>query len=207
MPIIFDDVKKILFIHIPKTGGTSIEEWLSQKADLTFLAHNPRAPFNHSPQHMTWKDIQFLFCALDWDYCFSIVRCPYRRAESEFAYRHRSTLAEGRQTHNFNTWLEEALESAENDQYYLDNHIRPQSDFLAEEMDIFRYEDGLSNIIQEISSKTGFKPPKVIPHSNKMIGNPKFDWSSELLKKFNDFYKSDFDLLKYKMRNIIVREL
>ncbi len=46
-----------------------------------------------------------------------------------------------------------------------------------------------------------------IPHANKRVGKPSFDWSAELLKKFNMFYADDFEILGYPLRQIQVSEL
>lgn len=207
MPILEYKNKNILFIHIPKAGGTSIEDWLAQQGNLMFYTHNPRRPFNCSPQHMTWRDIQFLFCNKKWDYSFSIVRNPYERMESEFAYRHRDKLELGRQTLNFSNWVEKSLDAVENNPYYMDNHFRPQHEYLAEDVSIFHLEDGLENILQTVSKETGLECPESIPHKNQRKGRPNFDWSSQLLTRFNEFYKDDFELLGYEKRTIKTRRL
>ena len=207
MPILeLENNKNILFVHIPKTGGTSVESWLSRHGNLIFYTHSPRRPFNCSPQHMTWRDIQFLFCNKEWSYTFSVVRNPYTRIESEFSYRHKEQLKNGRQTINFNTWVEKSLDEVEKNPYFLDNHFRPQSDYLSPDVNIFRLEDGLINILEKVAEETGLTAPAEIPHLNKGLGTPSFDWSSDLLLRFNDFYKNDFELLEYEERRIKIRK-
>lgn len=91
----FPDGNGIIFIHIPKTGGSSIESYFKKKYNLVdrqiFYGFDKRIP--HSLQHCTWKE----YCE-NWDTVFrgerardrskyevfTVVRNPYTRAISEF---------------------------------------------------------------------------------------------------------------------------
>lgn len=203
MPVLDTPDGEILFVHIPKTGGSSVEAWLGENGRVSFLAHNPRRPFGCSPQHFTWRDIQFLTANKQWRYAFSIIRCPYARMESEFAFRFPKGNVDGLQAQNFGTWMENAMSSYDKNPYALDNHLRPQVDFLAPKVKVFRFEDGLDKIMAEVSADTGIALPTQNFHVNKRLSKPSFDWSTPLLMQFNAFYKHDFEALGYDMRDAV----
>ena len=76
MPIVRINGRTVLFIHVPKTGGTTIENWLMGKGEVSFLASNKPPTFGCSPQHFTFADFLYLFGRRSWDYAFTIVRDP-----------------------------------------------------------------------------------------------------------------------------------
>ena len=65
---------KATFIHIPKTGGTSITKWLEKN----FKTDNRRKHGYLSHAEAIWKD-------LGWT--FSIVRNPFDRIASSYFYQ------------------------------------------------------------------------------------------------------------------------
>lgn len=90
----FTDGSGIIFIHIPKNGGSSIENYFIKKYGLThkeiFIGSDPRIP--HSIQHCTWKEYcehwNTVFCgaggAIDNYDIITVVRNPYTRIISDF---------------------------------------------------------------------------------------------------------------------------
>ncbi len=136
MPI--DHPRKLLFIHIPKTGGTSIESALGihgvdnrgnqQEPDL-HLAFGRLRP-DCSLQHLTLDELREEGC-LPPDhrsyYCFTFVRNPWERLVSEFFYLRHLTTAAGKEGPtdfpSFAAGLEEKVASRK-------VHFRPQVDFV-----------------------------------------------------------------------------
>lgn len=89
--------KKILFIHIPKTGGTSLETYLSRNEEM-LIYHNKTSKILYnfdeingiSLQHLTYKDIlknkekfKLNFNNIK---IISIVRNPYERIISDLIF-------------------------------------------------------------------------------------------------------------------------
>ncbi|HFU74845.1 MAG TPA: hypothetical protein ENK66_01225, partial [Arcobacter sp.] len=101
VPLFTNNKYKILFVHIPKTGGTSIEKWLSKYFTMTFSSPIPPTAMKVCPQHLQIKDLQILLGDNTWDYAFSIVRNPYQRIESEYFYRMKSRKIQP----DFSTWV------------------------------------------------------------------------------------------------------
>ena len=78
------DERKIIFIHIPKTGGTTVEKRL-KLTNLDNLYSTSLFINNRTLQHMTWdKYIEKFPDKFKAYKTFSIVRDPYRRFLSSY---------------------------------------------------------------------------------------------------------------------------
>jgi hypothetical protein len=102
MPYFKNDDVNILFIHIPKTGGSSIEAYLSEKYNiqlneksLYMFMDNEKMikeniSINSSLQHMTYNQIVEYNRVFNIDFnnikIFAVVRNPYKRIISDLFY-------------------------------------------------------------------------------------------------------------------------
>ena len=87
MPVFDYDGKQIVYVHIPKTGGTSVEGFIDDLEDVKsmFFSSTVLDGMQVTPQHLPLRTIKSAMgCFYSPDYIFTIVRNPYRRAESEF---------------------------------------------------------------------------------------------------------------------------
>ena len=137
MPFIEHNGQRILFIHVPKAGGTSIERWMAGIAPLRLHSIGKPKPMRVTPQHLRLDDIDQIFGEDYFDHVLMVVRNPFDRLESE--YRMQATLAEERlwgQAPKFGPWLENALERLQKDRHADDNHLRPQWEFGGEFGDV-----------------------------------------------------------------------
>jgi hypothetical protein len=208
MPAIIDNNFSILFVHIPKTGGTSIEDYLQRrfgsislsdpnwfyKTSCFFKTNNIiDTAFKVSPQHLTISDIDILNLK-KWNFCFSIVRNPLDRIISEFKFQ--NTLNIELTKLGFSHWLKLTLPLAKRIPTLYDNHIRPQVDFISSNCKIFKYEDGLIEVIKkidELTQNTSNLPLFHMMRSENLELNIK-DSDVKLIKKF---YEKDYDYFKY----------
>jgi hypothetical protein len=130
----------VLFVHIPKAGGTFIEATFKRNGfDIEFLAHGPTKGFLNtvmrvSPQHLNWSVVQQLFDVQAFDFAFTVVRHPLERLISEYRMR----VKAGQPT--FDVWAQRALRQAKIDPTHFDNHIRPQVDFVGDGLTVFKLE-------------------------------------------------------------------
>ena len=83
--MVWNNKKKLIFIHIPKTGGTTIEEYMNAIKKPT-LRHGYGVFKNIVFQHFRWNDyIDFMGIDSFNNYTkFSIVRNPYELIISEY---------------------------------------------------------------------------------------------------------------------------
>lgn len=200
MPYIEHAGKRILFIHIPKTGGSSVEDWLSSIAPLQL--HNP-IPTNWlrvTPQHLRMTDIEAMFGDDYFDFSFSIVRDPYKRIESEFKMRTSRSTDVIAKTDRFQPWLDRVLNRTETDPLFLDGHLIPQWRFLNDNCTIYRFEDGIDKIIKDVAEKAGLPLPDKIPHKrNSSKFQVEIEWSMASTIAVNQKYRADFKNLGYEM--------
>ena len=132
--------RRLLFIHIPKTGGTSVEQALGlfgdwQLEDQTrlfglvqspqLLAHGWGSAFL---QHLSWSEIH-----QHWDFsqalCFAVVRNPWARFASVYTNTdpHLLQTARGRGLELQGLSFEAFVDATEGLQHA---HLRPQREYL-----------------------------------------------------------------------------
>jgi hypothetical protein len=205
MPFIELNSKRLLFIHIPKTGGGSIESWLARHSPLYFYSDGVPISLKCTPQHLRMSDFRELFGDDYFTNALTIVRNPYTRIASEYRMRtliQRSSFFKGHPT--FSQWLQRSLEEARKNLHYLDNHIRPQWYYLDGDVEIYFYEKGLITAATKIASIIGIPLPKRLPriHNTSAKGiNVRLCLSDLLL--INEYYKRDFELFGYVMYDAI----
>lgn len=199
MPIFSINNKKILFIHIPKTGGTSIENWLSNFGEMQFYQPGFPTFMKCTPQHLTVNDINVLFGEDCFDLTFAVVRNPYERLISEYFFRTENQNKKFKRRVNFSDWLMLHLNKSKANKHHFDNHLRPQTDFVDEEMQIFKLEDGLDDVVKFLKKALKIKSTKKIPQLNKSKAKKELVWSVEVRNAVNQFYKNDFLQLEYEI--------
>ena len=200
MPIFERNDLKILFIHIPKTGGTSIEEYLSKHFKMSFHSIGVPFPMKITPQHLQINDLKVILNGKSWDYAFSVVRNPYDRIISEYFYITEWTKNKWGRRPEFNMWIIENLNKLKNNPFHLDNHLRPQYEFIDGEIEIFKFEDGIEKIIKYLSDKFNLPLPSKRIHKNKSK-KERVEFSLEALEKVNEIYKKDFELFGYNIKH------
>ncbi|WMS45362.1 sulfotransferase family 2 domain-containing protein (plasmid) [Acuticoccus sp. MNP-M23] len=201
MPFVEFDGFRLLFIHIPKAGGSSVETWMRTLGELQFWSPSLIPPaLKCTPQHLRRMEIDQLFSRNYFDYGFAIVRNPFTRIASE--YRMRAMLAqEGAMPFpEFGPWLEHNLTLARNNSFHLDNHLRPQWQFTGNRTTLMRFEDGLETIIATVCKHIGRTPPETVPHelSSKGLGKA-IEWDTSSIVHVAETYRSDFERFSYSI--------
>ncbi|WP_430468826.1 sulfotransferase family 2 domain-containing protein [Vreelandella titanicae] len=198
MPLFFKENKVVCFLHIPKTGGTSIEKMISSEVDF-FLLHNPkrskikRLP---SPQHLNIKQLRYILgnSFLEMDRC-TVVRNPMFRLISEYKWLNRKMLT----NISLEDWFEDVVFKYQHDNTLYDNHIQPQHLFVDDRTKVFKFEDdGILNCAVYISKKLDINMAGHLKHRNKS------DVPYVITDKFKemcfDFYKRDFERFGYEIQ-------
>ena len=195
--------KKCIFIHIPKTAGTSIEQFIKDNGqnhiELIGVSNN------RSMHHYTAHELKNIFPTLYNNYYkFSIVRNPYERLLSEYYWTPVPNLGfkSGRKKADF---LYHVINIVKNNKYneniYYD-HFLPQYCFICNNNkklvidQLFKYED-LIWVSQYLKKKLEINSD--FPYLNKSKSSiKKDDWTHNQKEKIYKLYKNDFLLFGYE---------
>src|SRR5437016_1472353 len=189
-----------IFVHIPKTGGQSIEQVFLQMHGLTWKERSAlllgENPMGSKPRHLAHLYArEYCECGhlpqgvFDSCFKFSTVRNPYDRMFSEYRYR----------AHKRKTTFEEFIAAVTNARS--DRHLVPQTKFLYDGMrnlivdQIIRFEN-LEAEFAEISKRL-FGRAVPLPHANKSIAAAAPPLTEELRRSIYKRYECDFDFFQY----------
>ncbi len=211
MPYFKNNDINLLFIHIPKTGGTTIEEYLYPKYNIpknvkSLWLHGPL--FNHSYQHCSYNEIMDNKKKLGIDEknlkIFAVVRNPYTRLISELFYRNLINK------NNNKNEVYVTIKNYLNGKNSYDNHRNPQYLFLINKEGIIEPEIVVmrTESLNKDMESYGFDDfYKIKSHNtnNKVKGKEKekidyFDYLNEMsIKLINEYYEKDFKYFNYDM--------
>ncbi|MEM5518903.1 sulfotransferase family 2 domain-containing protein [Henriciella sp. AS95] len=203
MPVFVKDDKKILYVHVPKTGGTNVNISLRRSGFRHALIHKPDDVLNGlrrcSPQHFHAEVLRTILKIELFDYIFVTVRHPLKRMLSEYRMRNGDPAIQSA-TH-FDQFVEKCFRLYRSNPFSYDNHIRPQSEFLLSDAAVFKQEDGYDeNWADKITlALGGAVQVKANPQgrANKTVKGKSFDVSPQTRRLIEDFYQSDYDLFSY----------
>jgi len=199
LPYIYYNQKKILFIHVPKTGGTSVEKWLQSFSKLALFNGSIPATSPVTPQHFTFKNISEMYADDYFDYVFTIVRNPFARIESEYRMMWMQAANEGKTAESFASWIDHLPQRLAIDPWYRDNHLRTQAEFIGSSTRIFRYEDGIENAVRQVAMDLDLPEP-VAPLGREMTSDKfkgKIAWSANNISVVQRLYAIDFEKFSY----------
>jgi hypothetical protein len=192
MPLYRHDANIIFFVHIPKTGGSSIERGLKKAGAREALKFKKKRAYSKSTlQHMHASVYKEAVGSKFVDYAFTVVRNPFDRFASEYKMKviDAGVAADAHDwaVTNFNRFAEFA--------FTRDNHIRPQTEFLSEWVEVFRFENGLEAPMVEACGHLGLSPP-TLTHSRRG-SSARINVRRETLDAIRTFYSEDFLRLGY----------
>ena len=213
MPIFRTINKDILFVHIPKAGGTSVEKFFhANQFTVLFIDHagNKTQYMNSlnnltkcSPQHMHADLLKSYFDLSKFSSIFMMVRHPVDRIVSEYNYRMKIAKIEKKNNVEINTWINQTIQACSSDPYIHDNHLRPQWHFLLDNCKAFKLEDSMNSkwvesVEKYCNIKFSIREVKVFFSS----GLPTRDIGSKLSRETSNliykFYEKDFEIFKYQ---------
>lgn len=176
---------KLVFIHIPKTGGTSIEEEFKNRGDEPLFFSSEYKINNHSPQHSTYNELKNWNFIPDNFKVFTIIRHPYERFISEYNYRYIKDLPE-----SLTDFSKKFLGLCKN----WDNHHLSCSEFIegSKNIEIIKFE----NLQEDFKKLTKFSLTKHEMKRNKII-NLK-DLTPIIKEGIFNMWSKDFINFNYK---------
>lgn len=193
MPI--SDKHKVIFVHIPKTGGKSISSLLG------ISSSNSKNLYLDGLTHLTADMIEQ---RIDTDeyYWMAFVRDPYTKILSEYRWRmsnrHSAVFNEPTKEHiPFDRYMETLLSrwnNMESVEWRQRAHVMPQWMFLNDKVNVFRYEqfDDECDKIKRMFD-IGIKTPYI----NKGYGLPKH--TPQTIEIVNELYAEDFRRFGYNL--------
>jgi hypothetical protein len=205
----------ILFIHIPKTGGSSIENYFYNKYNMDKTQESLYSngmcnkDIKHSFQHCTMNEIinyNHLF-KINFNqelFIFTCVRNPYDKIISELFFRKKidsdSTLEK----------IENNIELLFNDNNYIyyDNHRRPQHLFITDKdgkihknIVVLKTEELNNSMIK--MGFTDFNNYDNVTNSYSYLNKDDIKYkkylNSKIIRMIHFYYKKDFEIFNYKM--------
>ncbi|WP_425003632.1 sulfotransferase family 2 domain-containing protein [Mycolicibacterium sp. S3B2] len=225
MPVLTVGGKNILYIHVPKTGGTSVEKLMRSYGGVLWSYSPRRKGLPCTPQHFHSELLATAFGATadesgrehPFDFVFMTVRHPVKRLLSE--YRYQRTLGEESDIPlllkdrfasarfsgparmlSFDLWCRYAVARFGRNSYFADNHLRPQSDFDIWDASVFRLEDGLDairNRLDKVIGTPGCLPSEPSRKARHSAGDTN-RLSSTTRKLIAKHFDNDFSRFQYR---------
>ena len=220
MPLARIGTTMVYFSHIPKAGGSSVETYLRTKGTVALVSKGDRWG-KSSPQHMPLaiadRWIPEAFC----DARFAVVRDPVDRLASTFRMRavpdrmrpgnplgwltglpgrlrgaplFRIRVLRVPVLIDFRSWVVLVLALRRLFPSMHDNHLRPQVEFVDEEMTLFRLEDGLEPVFDWIDRLAGSARSPGTFHQRKGKALP-LEIGADLRDRIRRHYARDCEMI------------
>ncbi|WP_022899303.1 sulfotransferase family 2 domain-containing protein [Humibacter albus] len=209
MPILQKSGRSVLFIHVPKAGGSAVEAAFKASGytvpSSTLDGRNEPGSLNTlrrcSPQHMHAPMLRMNFRLHRFDAIFMVVRDPIERFRSEYLWRHRGT-SPAIEADEVESWGLSRLRAYRRDNFVDDNHVRPQWQFVVPKAVVYRLEDGLESAFADLNHRFGLQ---IVPEARQVrtaqsaTGRPSADVeiSSRLQTALRRFYRRDYEQFGY----------
>ncbi len=205
MPIVKTAGKIIYFAHVPKCGGSAVEQYLRARfGSVAFLDEHfyalpgSRHWTRSSAQHIPVDILNRLFPVGFFDASFAIVRHPVERLLSEYHFL-RDQLQRIDQSESFSSWIAHLDGAVAENPWLYDNHLRPMVDLIPGHATVFRLENGLDQIVAYLDELVGtcdhpLRFERVLardPSIPRVVPNPADIATIERI------YRQDFDTFGY----------
>ena len=202
MPIYTKKNESILFIHIPKCGGSSFSDFLLRNKYEESLSVRGKALkdidfWKSSPQHLHRDILKKLLNFEKFDKILTIVREPFERLKSEYYWLLNSGVINKKENIP-EKWFDDLKENYHSNKYIYDNHIRPQNEFILNESKIFKLEEqGINQAIKYAINKNPFR----IFNNKQLKKTKKSEFIDnqflEIQEEIKNFYSEDYRILGY----------
>jgi hypothetical protein len=209
MPYFKNNKINLLFIHIPKTGGSSLEKYFNVKFNIPLNKKSlmstedirefyDKPEINSSLQHLTYNTIIKYkdFFKIDETNLkiLAVVRNPYDKVMSDLFYLKKVNISSTKEEvyKNLQVYLKENY----------DNHITPQYKFITND-DENLIDDIMilhTETLNDDMLKLGYKDFNIKMNMNPNVVNYQDYLNEDSIKLINEIYKKDFEILNYNKK-------
>lgn len=202
MPAYVKNSEAVLFIHIPKTGGSSLSKMLTadgwtELCALRGMKADRVRFFRATPQHWDRNQLHSVFDMNSFARIATIVRHPFERMRSEYYWQRRQGFTQLLPTE----WVDFVMAAYRKNPYVYDNHIRPQHEFLTTNplAHTFKLEnDGVLRAFLHLSGHQSFNAPFAVATEKKSEADLSIDREfTNLRRKIEDLYRRDMTQFGY----------
>lgn len=159
MPLVCDSHHNFaLFLHIPKTGGTSVEKQLRSLGYRLRLIENQISidknfVFKKTPQHLTLDVLEHILDLGKVDQMATVTRHPFDRLVSEFFWLKKNNICG-----SADEFLDDFLQQGRFSRFNIDNHLGPQIEYVNDKVTAFKLEEnGVERCVQ-FFQKSALRP-------------------------------------------------
>lgn len=195
---------KLIFVHIPKTGGSTISNILVPNINIhdeKYMEYLYGIKNNKALQHLSIIEIKKIVKNTDDYYKFSIVRNPYDRLVSEYYWCQIKNIGNksGQKFDDFLNYIIDIFKNNKFDTNIYTDHFIPQYKFLYDDNilkvdKIFKFEN-FNNVLQFLKEKydinTNFYKHLKVHNGNKL------NLTQNQKNIIYNLYKKDFELFNY----------
>jgi len=203
------DGRSVLFIHVPKNAGTTIEQLFTTSGwEMRYRSTRRGDPdefplLRVSPQHYHGALLTEVFNLVRFDVVFLIARDPVSRFRSEFAMRHKHLRhLDTVESEIVDEWAARFLSRYATNHHAHDNHVRPQVDFLVPGAEVYRLEDGMDSIVADLNERfdLGLRTdiPRRLDSETRGLRSSAVTVSPALQARLREFYAEDFERFGYR---------
>ena len=193
----------LIFIHIPKTAGTSIEKALDLQKESCLYKRGKYKNYPVCPQHLFLSEIIEEVPDAKTYIAFSVIRNPFDRFVSEFLYYNQTYWSKKYHNLKFEDFIDVALKlSPEERRYAFDGHLELQIDYLNYNIptNVFKFEDLNQGKLEKWLLKNynlNIKIPHENKNKNRLTYNHYYTTQSSI-DKVSEFYAKDLEAFYYK---------
>lgn len=196
-----------LFIHIPKTGGTSMEFFLGESYGYT-SEYIRRCIYNLEPDNTLELGLDRQHRSIDYynnilsdiKFIFTIIRNPYTRLISAYSF-YKSYIEDQQKNLSIIEWFISNKINNKKDVITYNNHLLPQHWYINQNNNIYiaKYET-LYDDIKYIKQKLNLSKQIIFPHKFKTLQYKAiFEDIIPILSEINEYYKKDFKIFNYEI--------
>ena len=193
----FFDKDKLLYIHIPKCGWTSIEDFLiSCGNEMSLFTGHSNFLNGHSAQHSTFNELNDFGYVTDDIKIFTVIRNPIDRTISEFFFIKKFIHKEKHNYDTFDDFLTQFL-NKENSKKF-DNHNLPSYEFLCDKDGVINNKIKIFNFFDEkdICEYLGY-PNKKITFNRLKTNKGDFKITEKQKNKIKKYFKIDYQKFNF----------